>query len=148
MNSNKELTFEEQQLVAYTFLDVFYNGADFGYDVKRWEASDVTQDIIDIVNQMGQEMVTNSRVASVAEMFFAISKSLAQYPRFISALIDFVLNGGVGTITNNSEALAATYQNLIDARSKLRKNRFAWAVVTQIMAREKQNIEMYFSGLL
>lgn len=144
----KELTFEEQQLVAYTFLDAFYNRADFGYDVKRWEPSDVTQEIIDIVNQMGQEMVTNSRVVSVAEMFFAISKSLAQCRNFIAALIDFVLNGGIGTIVNNSEALEATYQNLIEARLKLRKNRFAWAVVTQIMAREKQNIEMYFSGLI
>lgn len=143
----KELTFEEQQLVAYTFLDAFYSRADFGYDVKRWEASDVTQNIIDIVNQMGQEMVTNSRVASVAEMFFAISKSLAQYPRFISALIDFVLNGGVGTIVSDSKVLLATYDDLIKAKSKLRQNRFAWAVVTQIMAREKQNIEMSFMGL-
>ena len=143
-----ELTFEEQQEFAYAFLDAFYNRADFGYDVKYWTPSDVTQEIIDIVNQMGREIVTNTRVASVAEIFFEISKSLAQYPNFIAALIDFVLNGGIGTIASNSEVLSATYQQLTDARSKLRKNRLAWAVVTQIMAREKQNIEMYFSGLI
>lgn len=143
----KELTFEEQQEVAYAFLSVFYNRADFGYDVRHWTPSDVTQEIIDIVNQMGREIVTNTRVASVAEIFFEISKSLGQYRNFIAALIDFVLNGGIGTIVSNSRALKATYDKLIDARSKLRKNRLAWAVVTQIMAREKQNIEMSFMGL-
>lgn len=31
----EELTFEQQQEIAYAFLDAFYNRADFGYDVKR-----------------------------------------------------------------------------------------------------------------
>ena len=33
-------------------------------------------------------------------------------------------------------------------RDKLKSNRLAWAVVTQVMAREKQNIELAFNGFI
>ncbi len=141
----KELTFEEQQASAYGFLDAFYNRADFGYDVRHWDYHDVNQTIIDIVNQMGREIVTNTRVTAISALLFDVFESLANSPNFVAALAIVVLKGN---LTSTYEIFRATQEDLIIEKAKLRKNRLAWAVVTQIMAREKQNIELAFNGFI
>ena len=60
------MTFEQKQAEAYAFLDAFYTRADLGYDVKHWRYEDVTQTIIDIVEQMGNDIYTNTRVVTIA----------------------------------------------------------------------------------
>ena len=73
-DSNTTMTFEEQQKSAFGFLQAFYNRADFGYDVNRWRWSDVNQTIIDIVNQMGNDIATNSKVAAISGFFATLAR--------------------------------------------------------------------------
>ena len=140
-----ELTFEEQQASAYGFLDAFYSRADFGYDVRHWSYRDVNQTIIDIVNQMGNEIVTNTRVTAISAFLLKVCESLANYPNFVVALADIALNGEA---ISTAKIFSMTQENLIKEKATLRSNRLAWAVVTQIMAREKQNIELAFNGFI
>ena len=72
---DKNLTYEQQQQAAYAFLAVYYNRADFGYDISRWSWQDVTPTIIDIVNQMGNDIYTNTKVVTYAtEAFQKVAK--------------------------------------------------------------------------
>lgn len=137
----KELSFEEQQLVAYAFLDAFYNRADFGYDVKRWEPSDVNQKVIDIVNDMGNRIVSNSRVTTISPLLATIGETMAIFPSFGAALFAAAVKD---EIIDAAHIASVTKQNLVKEYDRLRKNRLAWAVITQVMASEKQNIEMAF----
>lgn len=143
---NKELSFEQQQAGAYAFLDAFYNRADFGYDVRHWQPDDVNQTIIDIVNQMGMDIVTNTRVTSISEVLFTICNSLTSYPNFVVALIAIAMESE--TMLDAYNVFAITQERLIQEKAKLRKNRLAWAIVTRVMAREKGNIELAFNGFI
>ena len=120
-------------------MDAFYNRADFGYDVRHWQPEDVNQTIIDIVNQMGNDIVTNTRVTSISELLSAIGGSLSRYPNFIAATL-FAIKKANDAI----DIVSITTQKLVEERDKLKRNRLAWSVVTQVMAREKQNIEIAF----
>lgn len=142
---SKELTFEQQQAATYGFLDAFYNRADFGYDVRHWQPRDVNQTIIDIVNQMGKDIVTNTRVTAISELLFNVFESLANSPNFVVALLFVVCKSD---LTNTANIATMTQEKLIEEKGALRRNRLAWAVVTQVMAREKQNIELAFNGFI
>lgn len=52
----QELSFEEKQAVAFGFLKAFYTSDYVGYNVDRYEYSDVTPYIIDAVNRMGYQL--------------------------------------------------------------------------------------------
>lgn len=137
----KELTFEEQQAIAYAFLDAFYNRADFGYDVKRWTPDDVNQKVMDIVNDMGNRIVLNSRVTTISPLLATIGETMAIFPSFWAALFVAIVKDEIRDVAHIT---SVTKQSLIKEYDRLRKNRLAWAVITQIMASEKQNIEMAF----
>lgn len=143
MAKEKELTFEQQQASAYAFLDAFYNRADFGYDVRHWEPDDVNQKIIDIVNDMGNRISLNSKVTAISSLLLTIGQSLATFPSFVTALCIAV---GKGEVQDVIGIVSVTKNNLVEERDKLRRNRLAWAVVTQVMASEKGNIELAFAG--
>lgn len=141
----KDLNFEQQQAVAYAFLDAFYNRANFGYDVRHWQPEDVNQTIIDIVNQMGNDIVTNTRVTAVSDILFRICNSLAKRPNFVTAFFFTLLKDDT---RDYYKIITIAKENLILEKPKLRKNRLAWAVITQVMAREKGNIELAFNGFI
>ena len=139
---NKEPTFEQQQKVAYAFLDAFYNRADFGYDVKRWQPSDVNQTIIDMVNEMGNDISINTKVVAVASLLLTIANNLTSM-NFIAALFMAAIEGKVQDV---ARILDITKDELIKERDKLKSDSQAWAVVISVMASRKQNIEMAFLG--
>ncbi len=139
----KELTFEEQQAEAYAFLDAFYSRADFGYDVQHWDYRDVNQKIIDIVNDMGNRISLNSKVTAISSLLLTIGQSLATFPSFVTALCVATIKGEVKDV---SDMVLITKDDLVKERDKLKSNRLAWAVVTQVMASEKGNIELAFAG--
>ena len=144
---NKELTFKQQQEAAYAFLDAFYNRADFGYDVKRWQPSDVNQTIIDMVNEMGDLIYTNTRVVVIAsEAFQKMAKKLVGggFPtKFIVELILEVITGDLG---ETDDIMDITRDKIAEERDTYRTNGLAWAVIVNVMASRKQNIEMAFLG--
>lgn len=148
MSNTREQSFKKQQAQAYAFLDAFYNRTDFGYDVKRWRPSDVNQTIIDIVNQMGDDIYTNTRVMAVATVLFAnLIQTLAGgvARNFLEAMI---LNKISPDTTSETEIMQVTRDNLAQEKEVYRKHSLAWAVVTQVMAREKGNIELAFLGFI
>lgn len=88
---------------------------------------------------MGSDIVTNTRITSISELLSAIGGSLSRYPNFIAATL-FAIKKANDAI----DIVSITTQKLVEERDKLKRNRLAWSVVTQVMAREKQNIEMAF----
>lgn len=57
------LSFSEKQAVAYAFLKAFYTREELGYSVD--EAKDVTPKIIEIVNQMGKDIIRTNKIYKV-----------------------------------------------------------------------------------
>ncbi len=142
----QELTFEQKQAEAYAFLDAYYTRADFGYDVKRWKPEDVTQTIIDIVEQMGNDIYTNTKVLAVASEIF---KKLASFmSNGTGFLLSLYITGIAGSSKNNKEIMETTRDNITKDIAIYKNNKLAWAVVTQVMAREKGNIELAFLGFM
>lgn len=142
----QELTFEQKQAEAYAFLDAYYTRADFGYDVKRWKPEDVTQMIIDIVEQMGNDIYTNTKVLAVASEIF---KKLASFmSNGTGFLLSLYITGIAGSSKNNKEIMETTRDNITKDIAIYKNNKLAWAVVTQVMAREKGNIELAFLGFM
>lgn len=142
----KEVTFEDKQKAAYAFLDAYYTRADFGYDVKRWRPEDVTQTIIDIVEQMGNDIYTNTKVLAVASEIF---KKLASFmTNGTGFLISLYITGIAGSSKDIKKIMETTRDNITKDIAIYKKNKLAWAVVTQVMAREKGNIELAFLGFM
>lgn len=142
----KEVTFEQKQAEAYAFLDAYYTRADFGYDVKRWRPEDVTQTIIDIVEQMGNDIYTNTKVLAVASEIF---KKLASFmTNGTGFLISLYITGIAGSSKDIKKIMETTRDNITKDIAIYKKNKLAWAVVTQVMAREKGNIELAFLGFM
>ena len=141
------MTFEDQQRWAYAFLDTFYTRADFGYDVKHHSPSEVNQTVIDIVNQMGNDIYTNTRVVTIAsEVFQKIASILAGGAAgFIVAMATEIITGDLG---DSEDITGATKKQLLEEKERYRGNSLAWSVVTQVMAREKGNIELAFMGFI
>lgn len=128
------------------FLDAFYNRSDFGYDVKRWKYTDINQTIIDIVEQMGNDISLNTKVLQVANILKTVAEGLiGGVPTFIVALFKATIDG---SITDAIDIISTTKDELVKEKAKLRANGLAWAVVTQVMAREKGNIELAFLGFI
>ena len=142
----KEVTFEQKQAEAYAFLDAYYTRADFGYDVKRWRPEDVTQTIIDIVDQMGNDIYTNTKVLAVASEIF---KKLASFmTNGTGFLISLYITGIAGSTKDIKKIMETTRDSITKDIAIYKKNKLAWAVVTQVMAREKGNIELAFLGFM
>lgn len=144
----QDLTFQQQQAEAYAFLDAFYNRSDFGYDVTRWKYSDVTQTIIDIVNQMCDDIFLNSKVLAMASVLFkeAVKNVVSGFARnFLEAM---AISKIADTSTDMDIVVKTTRENIAKERDIYRSNALAWAVVTQVMAREKGNIELAFLGFM
>lgn len=142
----KEVTFEQKQAEAYAFLDAYYTRADFGYDVKRWRPEDVTQTIIDIVEQRGNDIYTNTKVLAVASEIF---KKLASFmTNGTGFLISLYITGIAGSSKDIKKIMETTRDNITKDIAIYKKNKLAWAVVTQVMAREKGNIELAFLGFM
>lgn len=142
----KEVTFEQKQAEAYAFLDAYYTRADFGYDVKRWRPEDVTQTIIDIVDQMGNDIYTNTKVLAVASEIF---KKLASFmTNGTGFLISLYITGIAGSSKDIKKIMETTRDNITKDIAIYKKNKLAWAVVTQVMAREKGNTELAFLGFM
>lgn len=129
------------------FLDAFYNRADFGYDVKRWRYTDVNQTIIDIVNQMGNDMIKNARIVQAASAIKSIAELAlgVGLPSFIVGVVQALLDG---TVKDTVAIATVARDRLIEDRKKLRSNPLAWSVVVSIMASRKQEIEMHFQGFI
>lgn len=106
----KEVTFEQKQAEAYAFLDAYYTRADFGYDVKRWRPEDVTQTIIDIVEQMGNDIYTNTKVLAVASEIF---KKLASFmTNGTGFLISLYITGIAGSSKDIKKIMETTRDNI------------------------------------
>ncbi|RAX53145.1 hypothetical protein CCY99_06015 [Helicobacter sp. 16-1353] len=92
---------------------------------------------------------TNTRVVTAAS---AIFKKLASIlagggvTGFLFALATEVITGGWNDDVDILKD--KTLAELVSERDNLRTNGLAWAVVTQVMAREKGNIELAFLGFM
>lgn len=136
-------SFEEKQKAAYGFLSAFYTREELGYSVDNHKAEDVTQDIIDIVNKMGEEIVTNARIMQFANLFNAIFGNMGSGLEFVAAIIASIFDG---TITGVVDVMQVTKENLVDEKNKIKRNNLAYAAMIQILNREKGNIELKFMG--
>lgn len=136
-------TFEEKQIATYAFLKAFYNRAELGYSVDNYTEEDVTQEIIDIVNQMGKDMIRNARILAVADVFKLIASGTSNIFDFVSALIQIIYTGSGATAIT---LLQTTEQTLLAEKDKIKKNRLAYSAFIQILNREKGNIELKFMG--
>lgn len=59
------LSFSEKQAVAYAFLKAFYTREELGYSVDDYKPKDVTPKIIEIVNQMGKDIIRTNKICKV-----------------------------------------------------------------------------------
>lgn len=145
MNGNitENLSFEQQQAVAYAFLSVFYTREELGYSVDHHEYTDVTQDIIDIVNRMGKEITTNTKILVVADIFKTIAEGTGNVVDFINALVQVLYSGNIPVLY---DLINMTEKDLINEKNKISQNRLAYVALIQILNREKGNIELKFMG--
>ncbi|MSN96435.1 hypothetical protein F1B92_04470 [Campylobacter sp. FMV-PI01] len=143
MNNYENLTFEQKQKVAYGFLSAFYTREELGYSVNNHEWSDVTQDIIDIVNQIGEEIVRNARIVQFANLFNTILGNMGSSIEFIVAMVGAIFDG---TILGAIDVTIITKNKLVEEKKLIKRNSLAYAVLIQILNREKGNIELKFMG--
>ncbi|WP_089187789.1 hypothetical protein [Campylobacter sputorum] len=129
--------------MAYTFLKAFYTREELGYDVSRYTYQDVTQEIIDIVENMGNEIIKTNRIVQFANLFKTIAEGLISKYDFISSLIIVIFNGDLKATL---ESILISEKNLIDERETIRKNVLAYNFMKQILNREKGNIKLAFNG--
>lgn len=139
----KELSFEQKQAVTFGFLKAFYTSDYVGYNVDRYSYSDVTQDIIDIVNTMGREIVTNVRIVQVANIFKTLAEGVGSLWEFAGALAQIVFSGDLYNFAN---LVQITKSQLIVEKNRIKANALANSVMLQILNREKTNIELKFMG--
>lgn len=136
-------TFEEKQIATYAFLKAFYNRAELGYSVDNHTEEDITQEIIDIVDQMGKDMIKNARILALADVFKLIASGSGNIYDFVSSLIQIIYTGSGATAVT---LLQTTEQTLLAQKNKIKKNRLAYSAFIQILNREKGNIELKFMG--
>lgn len=142
LNTSNEITFEDKQQVAYGFLKAFYTSDYVGYNVDRYSADNVTQEIIDIVNKMGKEIVANVRILQVTVFLNAISQagSLAE---FIGSVAYYILSGDA---YSGLQLVQVTEDELIKDKNKIKQNALANTALLTILRREINNIELAFNG--
>ncbi|ASM36110.1 hypothetical protein [Campylobacter sputorum] len=70
---------------------------------------DVTQDIIDIVNKMGEEIVTNTRIMQFANLFNVILGNMGSGIEFVAAIVASIFDG---IITGVIDVIQITKENL------------------------------------
>lgn len=136
-------TFQEKQIATYAFFKAFYNREELGYSVEHHDVDDITQDIIDIVDNMGKEMIRNARILAIADVFKTILEGSGNVINFIGSLIQIIYSGS-GLVAIN--LLETTTDKLIKEKDKIKKNRLAYSAFIQILNREKGKIELKFMG--
>lgn len=145
--------FEQQQAMAFAFLKAFYNSRELGYNVDRYKYTDVTQEIIDVVNQMAYQIITTARITSVTmiiqELAKAVLDSISINGKFspsdcIAAFIDFILFNQ--NVKDAGKILTQASDTLLRERAMIRKSFLGNAVLIQILNREKGYIELKFNG--
>lgn len=137
------LSFSQKQEVAYKFLSVFYTREELGYSVDSYKPEQVTQQIIDIVNQMGRDIIRTNRIIQSANLFKTIAEGLGSQVEFVIAIVDTIASGSaMGLI----DAIQITERTLIDEKDLIRRNVLAYNALKLILNREKTNIELSFQG--
>lgn len=137
------LSFKQKQAMAYTFLKAFYTSKDLGYNVDRYKHTDVTQEIIDVVNEMGHKIVTTNRIVQFANLFKTIAEGLTSTPEFIASLIIIVSSGDLNA---SIQSILLSVDKLVEERETIRRNVLAYNLTKQILNREKGYIELKFNG--
>lgn len=69
-------TFKENQIIAYHFLLAFYNRKDLGYSVDNHASTEVTQYIIDTVDDIGITILSESRILDVCNFFLSVKGAI------------------------------------------------------------------------
>lgn len=78
--------------------------------MKRWKPEDVTQTIIDIVEQMGNDIYTNTKVLAVASQIF---KKLASFmANGTGFLLSLYITGIAGSSKDIKKIIKATRDNI------------------------------------
>ncbi|WP_267523452.1 hypothetical protein [Campylobacter sp. MG1] len=139
------LSFSEKQAVAYAFLKAFYTREELGYSVDDYEAKDVTPKIIEIVNQMGKDIIRTNRIIQSANVFKTLAEGLGSKVEFIAALVDLIASGSGSSLL---DAVNVSEDTLIKERKLIRRNVLAYNMMKVILAREKTNIELSFQGII
>ncbi|OCR99555.1 hypothetical protein A9K75_06705 [Campylobacter fetus subsp. testudinum] len=142
---NSELSFQEQQAMAYGFLAAFYDRQNLGYSVEDYSYTDVTPEIIDIVNEMGEQIVTNTRIVTIAEVLYNIGVRVGLGATFVSASRDEL---SIDTIIDIISMVSISKDKLIEQKNIIMSNFFAKAVLIQILNARKQEIELRFLGFM
>lgn len=137
---NSELSFKEQQALSYAFLDAFYDRQTLGYDVKDYTPDDVTQDII----EMGRQIVTNTRIVAIAEVFYNIGTAVGLGQTFLRALKNQFED--IDNVLEIISLISVSKDKLIQQKNIIMSNFFARAVLIQILNARKQEIELKFLG--
>ena len=140
---SNNLSFEQRQAAAFAFLKAFYTREELGYSVDRYSYTDVTEDIIDIVNHMGKEILSNARILVAASIFKTIAEGAGNIFEFISALIQLLYAKDIPTI---AKLLILTQEKLAKEKETIKSNRLAYTALILILNREKGNIELKFNG--
>ncbi|CUU88212.1 Uncharacterised protein [Campylobacter hyointestinalis] len=115
-----------------------------GYDVKDYTPDDVTQDIIDIVNEMGRQIVTNTRIVAIAEVFYNIGTAVELGQTFLRALKNQFED--IDNVLEIISLISVSKDKLIQQKNIIMSNFFARAVLIQILNARKQEIELKFLG--
>lgn len=137
------LSFEQKQMMAYTFLSAFYTREELGYSVDRYSYTDVTQEIIDIVNTIGKDFITSNRIIQVANLLKTLVEPASKV-EFLIALFGAIVSKDVQATFESIFAIGMN--KLIAERDTIKKNFWAYNLMKQILNREKGNIELKFNG--
>ncbi|OCR95337.1 hypothetical protein CFT12S02847_09115, partial [Campylobacter fetus subsp. testudinum] len=104
-----------------------------------------TQGIIDIVDEMGEQIVTNTRIVAIADLLYSIGTRVGLGATFTKAISEeFNRVGSLDFI----QTIFITKSKLIEQKDLIMGGFLTRAVLIQILNARKQEIELRFLGFM
>lgn len=98
-----------------------------------------------MVCKNGKDIVTNTKIVSIAAVFKSLAEGSGSLIEFVVALFGVIYDGsGMDAINIHK----ITEKNLIKERNLIKSNPLANAVLVQILRKEATNIELSFQGFM
>lgn len=132
----------ERKEVALAYIQAFYTREELGIDTSKYEADDISDELVLLVDEIMDKMLTHTRIMAVASFLSKFTYKVGGMVNPVTQIISF-------SFIEKGEAkslLTITKKGLIEDKDKIMANFFTRGALLALLGGRKSEVAMKLYG--
>lgn len=132
----------ERKEVTLAYIQAFYTREELGIDTSEYQADDISDELVLLVDEIMDKMVKHTRMMAVASFLSKFTFKVGGMVNPVTQIISFsfIEKGHKGSL------LTITKDNLIDDKNKIMANFFTRGALLALLGGRKTEVAMKLYG--